>query len=478
MNSKLLVVITLALGLIACSHSRTKPAASGQLGVEEAVNIAMDAYIYGYPLVTMDLTRKQMTNVETPDVSHAPMGQLLNARTYPTADKHTVIAPNADMLYTTAWVDVSKEPWIFGIPDMGDRYYLMPMLDGWTNVFEVPGTRTTGGKAQKYAITGPGWSGTLPPGVTEYKSPTGLVWIRGRIYCSGTAEDYKAVQALQDKFSLVPLSSYGKPYWPSESEVDNTVDNTFDMKTAIRGQVDTMDLNAYFNYLAQLMKTNPPAAEDAPMVAKMAKIGLVPGQDFDPSKLLAFGNPSIETVPDRAQLKIHMEYFKQAAKPINGWMFFTKTGLYGTDYLDRAFLAAFSLGPDRPQDTVYPVAQKDENGKGFDGSSKKYVLHFDKGQMPPVDGFWSLTMYDAAYFLVPNALNRYTLSQRNKFVTNADGSVDLYLQADSPGKAKEANWLPVPKTKFVPMLRLYWPKESPPSILDGTWAPPAIRDAQ
>ncbi len=473
MKSKMVLVLTVALGLIACSDSGTKPAASSQLGVEEAVGIATDAYIYGYPLVTMDLTRKQMTNVATLDASHAPMNQLLKFRKFSPVDIHTVAAPNDDMLYTTGWVDVSKEPWIFSIPDMGDRYYLMPMLDGWTNVFEVPGTRTTGGKAQKYAITGPGWSGKLPAGVTEYKSSTSQVWIVGQIYCTGTPDDYEAVHDLQDKFSLVPLSSYGKPYTPLPGEVDSN----FDMNAPVRGQVDTMDINTYFSYLAKLMKTNPPAAEDAPLVAKMAKIGLVPGQDFDPSKLLSF-DKAIETVPQQAQLKIHMEYFKQAGKLINGWVFFTKTGLYGTDYLDRAFLTGVSLGPNRPQDAVYPVGQKDESGKDLDGASKKYVIHFDKGQMPPVDGFWSITMYDAAYFFVPNMLKRYTLSQRDEFITNADGSVDLYLQTDSPGKAKEANWLPAPKGKFAPMLRLYWPKETPPSILDGTWNPPAIKEAQ
>ena len=192
---------------------------------------------------------------------------------------------------------MSKEPWILSVPDMGDRYYLLPMLDGWTDVFQVPGKRTTGDKAQKYAITGPGWSGTLPAGVTEYKSPTGMVWILGRIYCTGTPADYAAVHALQDKFSLVPLSSYGKPYTPPAGQVDANVD----MKTAIRDQVDHLDVVAYFTYLAQLMKSNPPTAEDAPMVANMAKIGLVPGQDFDPSKLGAFDKEAIKAVPKLAK---------------------------------------------------------------------------------------------------------------------------------------------------------------------------------
>lgn len=469
----LVVLVPLVL-LAGCSKSDTQPTGQKAPGTEQAVADATDVYIYGYPLVTMDMTRRQMTNVAAPDPGHAPMGQLVRMRTYPAVDYHAVTAPNADTLYTTAWLDVSQEPWIFSIPDMGDRYYLLPMLSGWTDVFQVPGKRTTGGKAQKYAITGPGWSGTLPEGVTEYKSPTGLVWILGRIYCTGTPADYAAVHALQDKFSLVPLSSYGKPYTP----VPGTVDASFDMKTGVRDQVDALSVNDYFNYLARLLKTNPPTAADAAMVEKMKAIGLEPGKDFDPSKLGAFDKEVIKTVPKLAQVKI-MEYFKKAAEPVNGWMYLTKDiGVYGTNYIQRALVTAIGLGANRPQDAIYPTTQKDADGHEYDGASKKYVIHFNKGEMPPVNGFWSITMYDKDYFFVPNPLNRYTLSARNKFVTNPDGSVDLYFQADSPGKAKEANWLPAPKAQFIPMMRLYWPKDTPPSIIDGTWKPPAITEAK
>ena len=301
-----------------------------------------------------------------------------------------------------------------------------------------------------------------------------MVWILGRIYCTGTPDDYSKVHALQDKVSLVPLSSYGKPYTPPAGEVDPN----FDMKTGIRDQVDAMSVNDYFNYLAKLMKTNPPAAEDAPMVEKMKAIGLIPGQDFDASKLGAFDKEAIKVVPKVAQVKI-MEYFKKAAEPVNGWTYLTKNiGIYGTDYIQRALVTAIGLGANRPQDAIYPTSQKDAAGDEYDGASKKYVMHINKGDLPPVNGFWSLTMYDKDYFFVPNSLNRYTLSARNKFVSNADGSVDLYLQADSPGKTKEANWLPAPKAKFIPMLRLYWPKETPPSIIDGSWKPPAIAVAK
>ena len=244
------------------------------------------------------------------------------------------------------------------------------------------------------------------------------------------------------------------------------------MKKAVRDQVDAMDTVTFFNYLAKLMKSNPPSAADAPMVAKMAKIGIVPGQNFDPSKLGLLDEELVKAVPKFAMVKV-LEHFRHV-KSINGWTITTKTGIYGTDYIQRATVTVIGLGANRPQDAIYPISRVDVNDRHYDGASKKYVMHFEKGQMPPVNGFWSLTMYDSHYFFVPNPLNRYTLSQRNKFVTNADGSVDLYLQADSPSEAKEPNWLPAPKADFIPMLRLYWPKQRPPSILDGTWKPPAI----
>jgi hypothetical protein len=160
-------------------------------------------------------------------------------------------------------------------------------------------------------------------------------------------------------------------------------------------------------------------------------------------------------------------------KDINGWLFTTKAGVYGTDYTQRAFITAIGLGANRPQDAVYPTSQADAAGQPYLGSNK-YVVHFAKGETPPVDGFWSLTMYNAQFFFVDNPLNRYTLSARNKFNENSDGSVDLYIQHDNPGTDKESNWLPAPDGKFVLMLRLYWPKETPPSIIDGTWKIPAV----
>ncbi len=445
------------------------PAQHKKPDAEEAAKIGVEAYIYGYPLVTMEMTRRVMTNVATVQGTRAPMGQFVNAREYPSAAFRDVTAPNADTLYSSAWLDVGKEPYVLSIPDEKDRYFLMPMLSGWTDVFEVPGKRTTRTKAQKYAITGPGWKGDLPEGVKELKSPTSIIWIIGRTYCTGTPDDYKAVHAIQDKYCLVPLSAYGKAYMPPKGKVDPAID----MKTPVRDQVNRLDAATYFKMLALLMKDNPPAKADAPMVEKMAKMGIVPGKGFDIGKLDAAAVKALQGVPKVAQGKI-MGHFKNAGVDKNGWIYTTKAGTYGTDYLQRAFITAIGLGANRPQDAIYPTSQVDGDGKPYDGANK-YVMLFPKGQTPPAKGFWSLTMYDGDYFFVSNPLNRYTVSPRNALKYNDDGSFDLYIQKDSPGKEKESNWLPAPAGKFILMLRLYWPQETAPSIIDGTWTPPAVR---
>lgn len=470
MNRRAATVGMLSL-LTGTSITTVAHAELGELHLSEGLEdfwLATDAYIYGYPLVTMEMTRRVITNVARPEGTKAPMGHIIKLRQYPDASFRDVTAPNADTLYTTAFVDVGKEPWVLSIPDMKGRYALFPMLDGWTTVFQVPGKRTSGTNAQTYAITGPGWKGTLPSGVREYKSPTSIVWLLGRIYCTGTPEDYKAVHELQDQCKLVPLSSYGKPYTPPDGKVDPSID----MKTAVRDQVNRMDAKDYFSLLAQLLKTNPPAAADAPALARFAKIGLVPGKDFDTGKLNAdFVKRIPEVGFDRimAQFKLNKE-----VKDVNGWGFTTKTGIYGTDYPMRALVTAIGLGANRPQDAVYPTSLKDSEERAYEGSNK-YVMHFPKGHLPPVQGFWSLTMYNDKYFFVSNPINRYSISARQKLKSNPDGSIDLYIQKDSPGADKESNWLPAPAGKFVLMLRMYWPNERSPSIINGSWTIPAVK---
>lgn len=439
---------------------------AADLSKEEALKLGIDAYIYGYPLVTMDMTKRVMTNAVNPQGMHGPAGRFINARDYPSAAYHDVTAPNADTLYSAAWLDLAKEPYILHVPSMKDRYYLMPMLSGWTDVFADPGTRTTGSKAHDFAIVGPNWHGTLPSGVTSFKSSTNMVWILGRTYSSGTPEDYKIVHQIQDEYKLVPLSAYGKEYTPPEG----TFDPSIDMRTPVRNQVNVMDAGTYFKKLAALMKDNPPTHADAAMVEKLKKLGIVAGENFDISKVDPAVAEGLNEAVKAGQEKI-MEHEKTAGINVNGWGFATKTGVYGTDYLQRAYVAAIGLGANKSQDAIYPVATTDRDGQKLNGSYR-YIIHFGEDAMPPVKGFWSLTMYDDQYFFVNNPLNKYNVSSRNRFKKNADGSTDIYIQHDSPGKDKEANWLPAPEGDFILMFRFYWPKES---LAKGKWNIPGVR---
>jgi hypothetical protein len=465
----------LALGLAAAALAKPALALEGPIsdlveGSEEFA-LAVEAYTFGYPLVTMELTRRVVTNVAEQKGTRGPMGSIIKLRQYPDATFRDVTAPNADTLYTTSFFDVGAEPWVLSLPDMSERYALFPMLDGWTEVFEVPGKRTTGTAAQTYAITGPGWSGKLPEGMVEYKSPTSMVWLLGRIYCTGTPEDYAAVHALQDQCKLVPLSAYGTDWTPPAGKVDPAID----MKTPVRDQVNALDTTAYFTLLCELMKTNPPREADAPLLEKLAHIGIVPGKDFDASRLDA---RLVKRMPQVAfaRIMLHFKFSDGDVQDINGWGYTTKTGLYGTNYLQRALITAIGLGANRPQDAIYPTSQKPEGvlQRAYKGS-ENYTVTFPGGGLPPVNGFWSITMYDADYFFVANPINRYSISARQNLKANDDGSVTLYIQNQSPGADKESNWLPAPKDKFVLMMRLYWPKEANPSILDGSWVIPAVK---
>jgi len=434
----------------------------------EDFGIASDAYIYGYPLVTMEMTRRVVSNVAAPKGTRAPMGTLIKLRQYPDASFRDVTAPNADTLYTTAFFDVGAEPWVLEQPDMGDRYFLLPMLSGWTDVFAVPGKRTTGGAKQAYLVTGPGWTGTVPDGMKELKSPTAMVWLLGRIYCTGTPEDYAAVHALQDAFKLQPLSTWGKDWTPPAGKVDHSID----MKTPVRDQVHALSTKQFFTLLADLMKTNPPAADDAPALARYARIGLMAGKDFDPAVV---GEHGFKHLPKASQDRILAHFLDSDGdmKRINGWNYTVKAGTYGTDYLQRALVTAIGLGANRPEDAIYPTSLKPNVFEPYDGSHD-YVMHFPKGQLPPVKGFWSLTMYDEQMFFVANPINRYSMSVRTNPTFEPDGSLKIYIQHQSPGKDKEANWLPAPKGKFHLMLRLYWPDSAKPSIIDGSWMIPGV----
>jgi hypothetical protein len=464
----------LAVTLLAgCKTGSSKKSAGTKaaLKAREAYDIATEAYIYGYPLVTVDLARKVMTNVREPEGIHAPLGWFAHMRTFPTASNHEISAPNADMLASLVWLDVTKEPWVVSMPDMHERYSQFSLLDAWTTVFESLGKRTTGTGPQKFVITGPRWKGKLPSGLKRYKAPTGIVALLGRIYCTGTTEDYAAVHAIQDACSAVPLSSYGKPYTPQPGQVDPTID----METSVREQVNNMDAGKFFNQLALLMKDNPPAHDDAKIIKRMARLHIVPGKPFDINGLNAPAIEALQSVPKNAHDRI-MGWFRDGTRVgdatfQDGWVVTRKTGVYGADYIQRALVAAISRGASLPQDTFYAISTVDSEGQPYAGNYR-YVMHFAAGQAPSAHGFWSLSMYDAEHFFVENALGRYTLNARDPLKFNTDGSLDFYIQKFPPGSDRETNWLPMPDGKFILVLRVYWPKDA---VLSGSWKLPPVK---
>jgi hypothetical protein len=461
---------------IVAAVTRAPKCAHAAVSADEAKAIAIDAYIYGYSLITTEVTRVQMTSVDNIEGLRGPMGQFINVKRYPPGDYRGVSAPNADTLYSAAWLDVGAEPIVFSHPDMGKRFYLFPMYSLWMPVIDCPSKRTAGDAAATYLLTGPTWKGKVPAGMREIKSPTEYMLILGRTYADGTEKDYEIVNSLQAQYKLVPLSSYGKPYKFVPPPFNPNPGYSLTEKP--QAVIEAMDLSTYFNMMAKLMgDVAPPAAEDAPMVAKMAKIGLVPGQAFDMAKLDPAAQDALQDVVKIASEKIFSQKQTSGTR-VNNWLVPAAAGAYGTDYLQRALIAAFGWPANLPEDAVYPYAEQDSTGEKLSGANN-YTLTFPRGQTPPVDGFWSITMYidDGGLWFYPNPLNKFTVSMRNNPTFNDDGSLTLYFQHESPGKDKEANWLPAPNGPFTLMLRMYWPKESPPSILPpgkGTWKPPAV----
>lgn len=425
---------------------------------------AVNAYIYGYSLIMMRATEQASTNVVEPDpaTNRAPVNQLANADTLNTPDQRVIAAGNVDTLYSLAWLDLKNEPMVLHLPDTHGRLVMMPMLDAWMNVFASPGTRTTGSAAGDFAVTGPGWKGRLPAGVTQIKSPTETVWIVGRTQLDGPS-DLPAVKDLVGQYTLKPLSAHGRDYTPPAGQIDPTVPATNPVD-----RVAGMDAETYFSQLASLMATNPPAKDDAPMVATLARLGIIPGKPFNINARGPATAEALRQAVTEGNKQIQAGIAK-VTEQVNGWSVNLHLGTYGTNYLLRSVAAMVGIGPNIPEDSVYMHAFHDGQGNPLNGANK-YVIHFPPGQTPPVDAFWSLTMYDPSGFLVDNPIDRYEVGHNAKPTPNADGSVDIYLQHDAPA-GMESNWLPAPSGQFWMMLRMYSPQAS---VMDGTWTPPAV----
>ena len=441
---------------------------------QEAHAIGVDAYVYLYPLITMDITRKQLTNTDK-GFGRGPMNVFHNVPAYPPASDKSVVRTNYDTLYSITYLDLLKEPVVVSVPDTAGRFYILPMLDMWTDVFASAGSRTTGTQAANFLVTPPGWRPELrdrfidelklPKNTQRIDAPTPYVWIIGRTKTDGPA-DYEAVRKIQAGFNVTPLSDWGKTPRPVEFKVDPSVD----MKTPPREQVDTMAVGRFFAYAAELMGQQPPHITDQPILAQMKKLGIEPGKPFDITKVDPIIAKGLDTAPEAGQ-KLMDWKLPTMARVVNGWSMNTDTmGVYGNYYLKRAIVTRLGLGANLPEDAIYPLNLADETGKPLDGSNK-YTIHFDKGSTPPVNAFWSITMYDPEGNAYRNNLDRQAVSSWMPFVFNADGSLDVYFQNENPGKNKDANWLPSPKGGFNLTMRMYSPKAE---ALTGRWNPPPI----
>jgi hypothetical protein len=431
------------------------------------ITLAQQAYVYGFPLVMMYESMRSTTNYEKPVYNSffAPVNQFAHFRTFPDAKFRSMVKPNNDTYYSNAWLDISGEPTVLSVPNTNDRYYLLPMFDAYTNVFASPGKRTTGTAAQTFLITGPEFTGTVPKGMQQIKAPTNMVWILGRTQVNNPQDGKEVVYPIQDGYQLTPLSHYGTDYQPEPHIINPMI--------AINAPefVENMDISTFFNVLNEQLAQNPPPEADSPVLAKLAAIGVGPEKQFELSAFDTSTQATLKGLPAAILDQLRGIVTKGGQHENNWGINRSGVGNYGTDYLVRAIFSLVGLGANLNADASYPNCQLDSNGDRLDGG-KNYVLHFEKGQTPPANAFWSLTIYGPDDFLVDNPIDRYSVGDRSDLQYNADGSLDIYIQSEQPEAAKQRNWLPSPKDMFSLTMRIYWPKSS---YLDGSWKIPAVK---
>ncbi len=456
------VALVTALFVAACGKSEPPPPPKAAVVApkvdEEMKRLATEVYVYAYPLVLMDVTKQVQT-------AKTPVNTFAHRRASIDASGTDVLNPNPDVLYSEAWLDLARDPVVLSVPDTHGRYYVMALLDAWTNVFQSPGKRTTGTKKGDFVIVGPKWKGELPQDLEEIKSPTDMVWLLGRTEINGKADEAAAMK-LVDQYKLVPLSQ-----WHKAGHAPAAAHPGGDVKTPPAEQVAKMDAQTFFTRFAALLPGNPPSKADAQVVEKVKKLGIVAGQPFVTGTLDAAAVKGIEDGAKGALDAIVLAAKGSIGDLRNGWTINWDLGRYGTNYGLRAVIAWLGLGANAPEDAIVPSTYLDAGGHPLNGANK-YVLHFDKGKAPPADGFWSLAMYNDKHAFFANPLDRHAIGDRDKLKFNPDGSLDLYLQNEDPGKDRESNWLPAPKENFSVILRVYWPKQE---MLDHNWTPPAIK---
>lgn len=423
--------------------------------------LSLEVYTYAYPLVLADVTREVMS-------ARTPVNTFAHRRTFPDPDFTDVASPDAGALCSIAWLDLSKGPVVLSVPETQGRYYVLQLMDGWSNVFASLGKRTTGTHAGNYAIVPPDWSGALPAGVREIRSPTTMAWISAHVQTNGKG-DYGTVRRLQNGFRLTPLAAW--PHGRSAlAPLPTLRPAAVDTETSPVEQVAAMDAQSFFSRFAALLPANPPVSGDDAMMQKVRAMGIRPGAPFVTTVLEPDTARAIQEGATRALDRIVAQARGGRAQAAGQWLARSDLGRYGSDYDRRATTAWLGLGTGLAEDTMVFRVQSDAQGRTLNGRSR-YVIRFDKGELPPAQAFWTLSMYDESQQLVANPIQRYAIHGSDRLRRNRDGSVDIIVQNEPPPRGKRDNWLPAPAGPFNLMLRVHWPRQA---ALDGGWTPPAV----
>lgn len=446
--------------------------ACAEISPSETRAIAEEGYIYGLPLVMNYAIMYEYAVDKNSSQYKAPFNQIRSLHHVANYKDTAVISPNSDTPYSMMFMDVRSEPIVLSVPAVTKpRYYTVQLIDGNTYNFGYIGSRSTGDEAGDYMIAGPHWKGAIPPGVRKvFRSGTELPFAVFRTQLFNPA-DMPNVIAIQSGYKAQPLSAYLKqPAPPAAPAIDFPKINT-DLAKA-----------DFFTYLGFALQHGPAEPDEVAIRAKLALLGIGPDKKFSFEKLSAEQKSAVAQGIQDGHAKVE-NAIKGLGTKVNGWNIVGAGGdsaFYHGDWLKRAAVAQAGIYANDAEEATYPLTTTLPNGEPLDSSKHNYTITFDAGQLPPVNAFWSVTMYDGkTQLLIENSIDRYLINSPmlSSMTKNADGSLTLYLQKASPGADKENNWLPAPNDLMYLVMRLYWPKTDSPSILPpgkGTWSPPQI----
>ncbi|MFL5205797.1 MAG: DUF1254 domain-containing protein [Microvirga sp.] len=466
-----------AMALLAATMAKSTPAMAQNKAewpnLLEAKDIAEEGFIYGLPLVMFYAVMQEFAVDRNSGQFKAPFNEINNQNRVATPADTAVITPNSDTPYSILWLDLRAEPMVISVPTIEkDRYYSVQLIDGNTYNFGYIGTRATGTEAGDYLVVGPDWKGGTPTGIRQVfqsTTPFPLALIRTQLF---NPDDMPNVEKIQSGYKSQPLSAFLKqPAPPAAPKIEFVPATTAGIK------------DNFFQYLDAALQYVPETPRDKAIRAKLARIGIGPGKTFTFKDLSLEHKAAILVAMKQGDDKVD-KWLASGNKDINGWnvgSFFGDEAFYTGDWVMRAGAAKGGLLGNDAVEAMYPYTRTDATGEPLDGSKHRYTITFPPGQLPPVNAFWSVTMYDGrSQFLVKNPIDRYLINSpmMSAMTKDADGSLTLYIQKDSPGADKEANWLPAPDDTIYLVMRLYWPKPAPPSILpagEGTWRPPGVK---